>query len=43
VEEHVYDKDGREIKTFGGTANSGNEDDAMPTKKKQKKKKNKVN
>jgi antitoxin component YwqK of YwqJK toxin-antitoxin module len=38
VEEHVYDKDGREIKTFGGTASSGKEDDAMPGKKKKKKK-----
>lgn len=43
VEEHVWDEQGREIKTFGGTTNSGTEDDAMPTsgKKKDKKKKKK--
>jgi antitoxin component YwqK of YwqJK toxin-antitoxin module len=38
VEEHVYDQDGIEIKTFGGTTSSGTEDDAMPAKKKKKKK-----
>lgn len=41
VEEHVFDEQGREIRTFGGTANSGKEDDAMPTTTKQKKDKKK--
>lgn len=38
IEEHVYDKDGREIKTFGGSTATGNEDDAIPTEKKKRKK-----
>ncbi len=41
VEEHVFDEQGREIRTFGGTPNSGKEDDAMPTTNKQKKEKEK--
>lgn len=41
VEEHVFDEQGREIRTFGGTAASGKEDDAMPTTKKKKEKKKK--
>lgn len=43
VEEHVFDEQGRETYTFGGTASSGAEDDAMPAsgsgKKKKKEKK----
>lgn len=41
IEEHVFDEQGREIRTFGGTPNSGKEDDAMPTNPKQKKEKKK--
>jgi antitoxin component YwqK of YwqJK toxin-antitoxin module len=41
IEEHVYDEQGREIKSFGGTASTGKEDDAMPTTKSKKKKKRK--
>jgi antitoxin component YwqK of YwqJK toxin-antitoxin module len=41
IEEHVFDEQGREIRTFGGTPNSGKEDDAMPTTPKQKKEKEK--
>ncbi|MFN6076612.1 MAG: hypothetical protein ACK46Y_13690 [Fluviicola sp.] len=41
IEEHVYDEEGREISSFGGTTNSGTEDDAMPNSKKDKKKKKK--
>lgn len=42
VEEHVFDEQGREIRTFGGTASSGKEDDAMPTVKGKKDKKKKT-
>ncbi len=38
IEEHVFDEQGKEIKTFGGAPSSGKEDDAMPTSKKEKKK-----
>ena len=41
IEEHVFDEQGREIKTFGGNANSGKEDDAMPTETGKKSKKGK--
>lgn len=42
IEEHVWDDQGREIKTFGGKASTGAEDDAVPTSgKKPKKKKEK--
>jgi antitoxin component YwqK of YwqJK toxin-antitoxin module len=41
VEEHVFDEQGREIRTFGGTAQSAKEDDAMPTTGKEKEKKKK--
>ncbi|TSJ42365.1 toxin-antitoxin system YwqK family antitoxin [Fluviicola chungangensis] len=41
IEEHVFDEQGREIRTFGGTASSGKEDDAMPTSPKKKKEKKK--
>ncbi|MNY27594.1 hypothetical protein D3C86_1615060 [compost metagenome] len=41
VEEHVFDEQGREIRTFGGTASSGKEDDAMPKSPAEKKKKEK--
>nr|WP_294858802.1 hypothetical protein [uncultured Fluviicola sp.] len=41
IEEHVFDEQGREIRTFGGNATSGKEDDAMPTTKKKKEKKKK--
>jgi len=37
VEDHVYDEQGRETYTFGGTANTGAEDDAVPTGDKKKK------
>jgi antitoxin component YwqK of YwqJK toxin-antitoxin module len=39
IEEHVWDESGREIKTFGGKASSGAEDDAVPTSGKKKKEK----
>jgi antitoxin component YwqK of YwqJK toxin-antitoxin module len=41
IEEHVFDEQGREIRTFGGQAAAGKEDDAMPTTKKEKEKKKK--
>lgn len=41
IEEHVFDEQGREIRTFGGTAQSAKEDDAMPTTSKEKEKKKK--
>ncbi|AEA44821.1 toxin-antitoxin system YwqK family antitoxin [Fluviicola taffensis] len=41
VEEHVFDEQGREIRTFGGNSTPGKEDDAMPTTKKKKEKKKK--
>jgi antitoxin component YwqK of YwqJK toxin-antitoxin module len=41
IEEHVFDEQGREIRTFGGAATTGKEDDAMPTTKKEKEKKKK--
>lgn len=41
IEEHVFDEQGREIRTFGGTPDSGKEDDDMPTTPKQKKEKEK--
>jgi 5'(3')-deoxyribonucleotidase len=40
TEEHVFDENGREIKTFGvEPPSSGDEDDAVPTDNKKKKKK----
>jgi antitoxin component YwqK of YwqJK toxin-antitoxin module len=39
IEEHVFDENGREIKTFGGEVNSGAEDDEVPTGGKKKKEK----
>lgn len=46
VEEHVFDENGREIRTFGGQASTGAEDDEVPTstgtKKKKKEKKPKT-
>jgi antitoxin component YwqK of YwqJK toxin-antitoxin module len=39
IEEHVFDENGRETKTFGGEAKAGNEDDAVPTGGKKKKSK----
>ncbi len=38
VEEHVYDKYGNEIRTLGGEATVGKEDDAIPTDSKAAKK-----
>jgi antitoxin component YwqK of YwqJK toxin-antitoxin module len=39
VEEHVFDEYGKETKTFGGEAKTGDEDDAVPTGGKKKKEK----
>ncbi len=38
LEEHVFNAQGKEIKTFGGQSTSGSEDDEMPTNGKKKKK-----
>ena len=37
IEEHVFNEQGKEIKTFGGESTKGNEDDEIPTKGKKKK------
>lgn len=41
IEEHVFDEQGTEIKTFGGQASNGKEDDEMPAKGDKKKKEKK--
>jgi antitoxin component YwqK of YwqJK toxin-antitoxin module len=41
IEEHVFDENGREIKTFGGEASKGAEDDEVPGAKKPAEKKKK--
>lgn len=41
IEEHVFDKFGNEIKTFGASPKSGKEDDDIPTAKSKKKRKKK--
>lgn len=41
IEEHVFDKNGNEIKTVGGKTSQKTEDDALPTEKSKKKKKEK--
>ncbi len=42
VEEHVWNEVGEEIRTYGAQPFSGNEDDALPTSKKDQKKKAKA-
>lgn len=41
IEEHVFDKNGNEIKTVGGQPTKSKEDDALPTEKPKKVKKTK--
>lgn len=41
MEEHVYNEQGKEIKTYGGTSSKGAEDDQVPVDKKKKEKKKK--
>lgn len=42
IEEHRFNEHGEETYTFGGEANTGKEDDAMPVKPKKKKSKKKT-
>ncbi len=39
IEEHIFNDQGKEIKTFGGTSSKGAEDDQVPVDKKKEKKK----